>query len=248
MTSQPSPKDGTTALVTGAARGIGAAIAQRLAVDGHRVALWDIDADALASVAGRIPGSVAVTADVSDEDAVQAAMTSTVDQLGGLDVVVNNAGIEMRAPLREHSVSAWDRVIGVNATGPFLVARTAIPHLRSSGRAAVINIASIAVTGFSGQAAYDASKGAVVSLTRSLAVELGGDGIRVNAVCPGFIDTDMLRDALLGDLGAKVTRGLPLRRLGRPEEVAATVAFLASCDGAYITGQALYVDGGMVRS
>lgn len=235
------------ALVTGATGGIGSAIVTRLCAEGWRVALSDLDEERVSAAAASFEGAVGIAADVSDEGGVEAMVAAAAAAFGRLDLVVNNAGIELRASLQEHEPSAWDRVFAVNLDGPFLVTRAAVANLLRA-RGSVVNIASIAAIGSSGQIAYNASKGALLGMTRSLAAELRPGGVRVNAVCPGFIETPMLRDHGLGDLAARVARHLPLEAVGRPEDVAAAVAFLASEEARCINGEALFVDGGMVRS
>lgn len=234
------------ALVTGAVGGIGSAIVARLHAEGWRVALSDLDPERVAGAAAELEGAVGIAADVTDEGSVEALLANATAALGGLDLVVNNAGIELRASLAEHRPAAWDKVFAVNLDGPFLVTRTAVEALRTV-RGSVVNIASIAVIGSGGQVAYDASKGALLGMTRSLAAELWQEGVRVNAICPGFIATPMLREAGLEGIAERVARHLPLQAVGQPEDVAAAVAFLASADAKWISGEAFFVDGGMVR-
>ena len=242
---------GRRALVTGAGRGIGAAIAERLGREGVAVAVNDIDGDAARSMAERLGGGdapvVAAPGDVADRSAARAMVESCVDALGGLDIVVNNAGVEHRSTIADHSAEEWERVLAVNLSAPFWVTQAAIRYLAASTHGAVVNVCSIAVTGFFGQAAYDASKGGLQTLTRSIAVELGRQGVRANAVCPGFIETDMAQQEDLRRLGDRTVATLPVRRWGRAEDVADAVAWLLSDEAAYVTGQSLFVDGGMIR-
>ena len=246
------PLAGRVALVTGAGRGIGAAVADRLAADGARVAVNDIDVDAATSTVARIRSAggtaLCATGDIADPAQAEHIVRTSTDGLGALGILVNNAGTLRRAPLREHTVDDWDRVLAVNLRAPFLLVRAAADHLAASGHGAVINLCSVSVTGFFRQASYDASKGGLLSLTRALAVELGREGVRVNAVAPGFIDTDMGHAEDLARIGEKVAATLPIARTGSPSEVAAAVAWLASDESRYVTGQAVFVDGGMVRN
>ncbi|TCP48525.1 3-oxoacyl-[acyl-carrier protein] reductase [Tamaricihabitans halophyticus] len=242
---------GRVALVTGAGGGIGAAIAERLAANGARVAVNDIDesgawhtADQINTAGGR---AVVVAGDISDPDTAQSVVAGAAEEFGGLGVLVNNAGTVCRAKLREHAVRDWQRVLAVNLSGPFYLAQAAADYLASSGHGAIVNIASVAVTGFFGQISYDASKGGLQTLTRSLAAELGREGVRANAVAPGFIDTDIARTDDLGAIGEKTVATLPIRRFGEPNEVADAVRWLAGDESRYVTGQTVFVDGGWVR-
>jgi NAD(P)-dependent dehydrogenase (short-subunit alcohol dehydrogenase family) len=240
------------ALVTGAGRGIGRAIAERLATAGAAVAVNDIDERAAEDAAQALRDSglraFAAPGDVADPDDARRILDAAAAALGGVDGVVNNAGVEHRASIGDHRPQDWRRVMAVNLDAPFFVVQAALPHLGRSAAGAIVNIASVAVMGTFGQAAYDASKGGLLTLTRSLATELGRKGIRVNAVCPGFIETDMvLEDERLAQIGDKQVRTQPLRRMGKPVEVANAVAWLLSDESSYVTGSAIYVDGGWAR-
>ncbi len=242
--------EGRRALVTGAGRGIGAGIARRLAEEGVAVAANDVDADSARAIAVELGGgAVAVPGDISGVETAPAIVEAAVEGLGGLDILVNNAGIGVRKPIVEHTDEDWRTVLGVNLDGPFRLARSAIPHLEKSEGPAIVNIASVAVIGFFGQIAYDSSKGGLLSMTRALACELGRKRIRANSVCPGFIDTELAHaDENLEGIGEKMIKTLPIARWGKPADIAAAVAWLASDDAAYVTGQNIMVDGGWVRA
>ncbi|MFV2062071.1 MAG: SDR family NAD(P)-dependent oxidoreductase [Chloroflexota bacterium] len=249
---------GRGVLVSGGAMGIGKGIVQGFAREGASVAIADIDshaaealAAALASSAGRI---VAIAGDVSKAADAERMVAETVAALGRLDVLVNNAGInppESNVRLDELPEPAWDRITGVNLKGTFLMSKYAIPHIRAAGGGAIVNIASVqGLQSMPGVPAYAASKGAVLSLTRNMALDYAPEAIRVNAVCPGTIDSEMVRsfarseggdiEAVLGRYGASH----PLGRLGRASDIAEATLFLASERSSFITGEHLNVDGG----
>lgn len=243
---------GRAALVTGAGRGIGRAIALRLAAEGAAVAVNDIDAESAAVVCEEIVasgGRAAVSpGDISIVEGSRSVAFAAVEAFGGLSILVNNAGVEHRASIRDHHPDDWERVLRINLQAPFLMVQATADALVRSGNGAVVNIASVAIMGFFGQPAYDASKGGLLTLTRSLANELGREGVRVNAVCPGFIETDMVvGDEEILRIGERQVRTQPLQRMGSPAEVAAAVAWLASDQASYVTGASLYVDGGWSR-
>ena len=242
--------EGRVALVTGGASGIGAAIAHRLAAEGAAVLVTDIQDDLGEKVVAAIrdEGGTAVFAhhDVSSEQEWQQVVDRARSELGGLDVLVNNAGMGDLATLEETSLADWEHTIGIDQTGVFLGMRTAAPLLKASGHGSVINISSIfgKIGGFGTSPAYHAAKGAVRLLTKNIALHWAPDGVRVNSVHPGFIDTPILAAVKGTEFETVMTSATPLGRLGRPEEIAAGVAYLASDDASYVTGSELYIDGG----
>ncbi|MCT9093767.1 SDR family oxidoreductase [Streptomyces sp. ASQP_92] len=242
-----------TAFVTGAASGIGRATALAFARAGARVALADLSADGLRETTRLIEAdggeALALTCDVTSEEDVQAAVERTVERFGSLDAAFNNAGVEQPVqPAADTAKEDWDRILGVSLTGAFLCTRVQIRQmLRQDGGGAIVNVSSGAgVKGFKGQAAYAAAKHGIIGVTRSAALDHAAQGIRVNAVCPGIIDTEMIRR--FGDTRPGGREGLitdePVGRLGKPEEVASAVLWLCSTDAAFTTGAALVVDGG----
>jgi NAD(P)-dependent dehydrogenase (short-subunit alcohol dehydrogenase family) len=239
---------GKTAFVTGAGSGIGAATVRALVAEGARAVLADIDAAAAGAVAAELGAQATAAAlDVHDEDAVAAALADA----GPLDVLVNVAGIGSTTNAPDTSLETWERVFAVNVTGTFLCCKHAIPAMAGNGGGAIVNVASVAgLVGLRNRAAYCASKGAVIAFTRALAIDHVGDRIRVNAVCPGTIDTPWVR-RLVDEAGESLdqlrARQL-LGRLGTPEEVADAVLYLASDAAGFVTGTILTVDGGLTAA
>ena len=242
----PSPPK--VALVTGAARGIGLAVAKRFLAEGWRVALLDIEEELLRDVVASLASSgrtLALHCDVSDARAVNAAMAALSGRFGRLDALVNNAGVAVFAPLLETSDADWNRVLAVNLTGPFLCTKAAAPLMREHGGGAIVNITSIsAVRASTLRSAYGTSKAGLAHLTKQLAVELASLGIRVNAVAPGPVETAMAKAVHTPEIRADYHDAIPLNRYGLEEELAEAVFFLCSERSSYITGQILAVDGG----
>ncbi len=244
--------DDRVAIVTGAAQGIGAACARRLAADGAAVALWDVDlakAQALADEL-RSAGAKAFVqrCDVSRKAQIEAALAATQAALGSVNALVNNAGIFKAADFLDITEADWDAVIAVNLKGSFLVAQAVARAMAAAGRGgSIVNMSSVNGTmAIPSIASYNASKGGIDQLTRVMALALADHGIRVNAVGPGTIATELARAAVLGsdEAKARILSRTPLRRLGEPAEVADAVAFLLSDAASYITGEIVYIDGG----
>ena len=242
--------EGRTALVTGGSRGIGRGIVRRLAEEGCDVAVNYVRGrDGAEAAAQEVRGlgrrSLTVQADVSDARAVERMRGSVLAGLGSVDIVVNNAGIHQHLKSWEMTVEDWERVIGVNLTGAYLVSRAFAPHMIGRKRGRIVNISSIiAMSGTDHEAHYAASKAGMLGLTKSLALELSPHGITVNAIAPGDIETDMTA-GVKGDELQKLLEQIPLHRMGQPSEIASVVAFLCSDDASYVTGQCLHVNGGL---
>lgn len=241
--------NGKTALITGAARGIGKTIAEKLASLGAKVVISDILIDLATQTVDELKSkgyqALAIKADVVNSGEVKEMIEKVMSEFGSIDIVVNNAGITRDALLLRMKEEDWDLVININLKGTFLVMQAAAKKMIKQRSGRIINISSaVGRMGNPGQANYVASKAGVIGLTRTAARELGGRGITVNAIAPGFITTDMTRDlpeTVMDNLLAMT----PLKRLGSPEDVAAAVAYLASDEGGYLTGQVIGVDGGM---
>ena len=240
---------GKVALVTGAGRGIGKAIATRLAAEGAKVAVADIDPVTAAATAAEIgQGAIAVTMDVTDGASIRDAVAETAKRLGPIDVLVNNAGWDKIEPFVKSQEETWDRVIAINLKGPIRCARAVLDSMieRRSGK--IVSIGSDAGrVGSTGEAVYSAAKAGVIGFGRTLAREVARYGINVNVVCPGPTNTPLLQETVGGNekLMASLKQAIPLGRTGEPDDLAAAVAFLASDDAGFTTGQTLSVSGGL---
>ena len=247
--------DGRVAVVTGAARGIGFGTAKRFAEEGASVAVLDLDESAAADAAGKLPltqgaKAVGIGCDVADNASAEAAVERVVADLGGIHVLVNNAGITRDNLLFKMSEDDWDQVMNVHLRGAFLMTRAAQKHFVAQKYGKILNLSSVSALGNRGQANYSAAKMGIQGFTRTLGIELGPFGVNANAIAPGFIATDMT-DATAARLKMDVeefrrlnAEANPVRRVGYPEDIAAAAAFLCSDEASYITGQTLYVDGG----
>jgi meso-butanediol dehydrogenase/(S,S)-butanediol dehydrogenase/diacetyl reductase len=236
--------DGKIAIVTGGASGIGRATAAEFLAEGAEVVIADIDEDRGTDIAEEL-GCEFVRTDVSEYDQVEALVEGTVERYGGLDVMVNNAGIGSETSIEEMDLEEWHRVIEVDLSGVMYGMKASLPHLEESD-GAIVNTASIyGLVGGKGAASYSAAKGGVVNLTQQVAIDYADEGVRVNSVCPGFVDTPMTEDLLKSERFYRfLEANTPMDRPARPEEIAPVIAFLASEKASYMTGANVPVDGG----
>jgi 3-oxoacyl-[acyl-carrier protein] reductase len=243
-----------TAIVTGSARGIGAAIAKRLSNDGFAVAVLDLDESACKPVVDEIEAAggkaLAVGVDVADEQAVETAVARVADELGAPTVLVNNAGITRDNLLFKLTVADWNAVMDVHLRGSFLMSRATQKYMTEARWGRIVNLSSVSALGNRGQANYSAAKAGLQGFTKTLAIELGKFGVTVNAIAPGFIETEMTATtaARLGmafeDFKAAAAKEIPVARVGQPEDIAATASFFARDEASFVTGQVVYVAGG----
>jgi len=244
--------NGKTALVTGGARGIGARIASRMAQHGCYVYVADISADGARTCAAALAADASgVAMDVTDRDQVNATVESIVRTRGGIDILVNNAGVVSVGPFDATSNDEWERLLDVNLTGVFNCVRAVAPTMIARHRGVIINLASVAAAkggGTFGNVWYGASKAAVVALTKGLARELGPHNVRVNAIAPSVVETDMVKDVLTPEVRASVLARFPLGRLASADDVAHLAVYLASDLSSFITGETIAVDGGFLKT
>ncbi|HEV7863672.1 MAG TPA: 3-oxoacyl-ACP reductase family protein [Acidimicrobiia bacterium] len=239
-------------VVTGAGRGMGQAIAERLAAEGARVAVTDVDRESALAAAGKLDGAAGFRLDITDATEVSAGIDEIVAALGPIDALVNNAGWDRLAPFLETDEDLWDRIIDINLRGPIRMTKAVLPQMveRQGGR--IVNISSDAGrVGSTGEAVYSACKAGIIGFGKTVAREMARHGITVNAICPGPTATPLL-ESMVGEGNDKLIdslkRGIPMRRLGLPEDIAGAVAFVVSEDAGFITGQTLSVSGGLTMA
>jgi gluconate 5-dehydrogenase len=240
------PLDGRAGVVTGAAQGIGRALAAGLGEAGARVALIDLKDDVRDAAAEL--DAFAQVADITDAEAVTAAVDAVAQEFGRLDFLVNNAGVRLIEPIMEMSLDGWRRTLDVNLTGAFNCIRAAVPHMLRTGGGRIVNVASVAgILAFKNRAPYNVSKAGIIALTKSVALELAEQGIACNAVAPGVIETPLTRDYFSdAELAPKIKANTPLGRWGQPGDLVGPVVFLCSDAAEFIHGETLAVDGGWV--
>ena len=237
------------AIVTGGGQGIGRAIAEKLAAEGATVVVTDLIGQNATQTAAGLPGAVAIGVDVTDRQAVQAMADQVMALFGRVDVLVNNAGWDKASPFIDSDPGDWDRAIAVNLYGVLHTCKAVLPVMAAQGSGAVVNLGSDAGrVGSSGEAVYSAAKGGVIAFTKSLAREMARHQVRVNCVCPGPTDTALFASFAGPKLREALTKAIPFRRLGQPADVANVVAFLASDEASFVTGQTVSVSGGLTMS